>query len=238
VSEQTVNTLVITGGSKGIGRATSELFIAKGWRVINLSRTPSLLPQVEQFNVDIGDARWVEHCGDELLERIGDPEQLCVVHNAGLMLKDSTQTIATEGLQRALQVNVVAPVQLTSLLLPRMKPGSAVIYVGSTLSEKAVSGTCSYVIGKHAMVGAMRAACQDLAGTGIHTACVCPGFTDTEMLRAHLGHDQDILDSITLGVSFGRLIAPAEIADTLWFCARNPVINGAVIHANLGQIQT
>jgi NAD(P)-dependent dehydrogenase (short-subunit alcohol dehydrogenase family) len=82
----------------------------------------------------------------------------------------------------------------------------------------------------------MRATCQDLAGKGVHTACICPGFTETEMLRAHVGDSQDVLDSIAAGITFGRLIEPREIAEVLYFCARNPVVNGSVIHANLGQI--
>lgn len=237
MSEPSQNTLIITGGSKGIGHAACELFLEKGWRVINLSRTASSLPEVEQLQMDLGDPAWPGQHGEALLQKIDTPARLCLIHNAGLMLKDSSTTVSTEGLQRSLQINVVSPTQLTRLLVPVMSPGSSVIYVSSTLGEKAVANTCSYVISKHAMVGAMRAACQDFAGTGIHTACVCPGFTDTEMLRAHLGNDQGILDSIAGGVTFGRLIEAREIADTLWFCAENPVINGAVIHANLGQIE-
>lgn len=237
MSEHAQNTLIITGGSKGIGHAACALFLEKGWRVINISRSPSSLSEVEQWQIDLSDPLWPEQHGDALLETIGTPTRLCVIHNAGLMLKDSSLTVTTEGLQQSLQINVITPTQLTRLLVPVMKPGSSVIYVSSTLGEKAVQGTCSYVVSKHAMVGAMRAACQDLAGTGIHTACVCPGFTDTEMLRTHLGHDQAILDSIAGGVTFGRLIEAREMADTLWFCAENPVINGAVIHANLGQIE-
>ena len=84
----------------------------------------------------------------------------------------------------------------------------------------------------------MRATCQDLAGSGIHTACICPGFTDTEMLRAHVGDSQDILDSIAAGSTFGRLIEPDEIARTIEFAIANPVINGTVIHANLGQVES
>lgn len=236
-SDNLQKVLVISGGSKGIGHATAELFLKQGWRVVNLSRTASRLSQVEQLQVDLSDPQWSDHHGAELLERVGEPDRMCVIHNAGLMLKDSTMTVTTEALQRALQVNVIAPTQLTQLLLPAMKPGSSVIYVSSTLGEKAVAGTCSYVIAKHAAVGAMRSACQDLAGAGIHTACVCPGFTDTEMLRTHLGNNPDVMASITGGVTFGRLIESSEIAETLWFCASNPVINGAVIHANLGQIE-
>ncbi|MEX2366607.1 MAG: SDR family oxidoreductase, partial [Pseudohongiellaceae bacterium] len=123
------------------------------------------------------------------------------------------------------------------LLIPKMQSGSSIIYVGSTLSEKAVANTYSYVVSKHAMVGMMRSTCQDLAGRQIHTACICPGFTDTEMLRTHVGNDNEVLEAIASGSTFGRLIKPEEIADTIWFSANNPVINGALIHANLGQVE-
>jgi 3-oxoacyl-[acyl-carrier protein] reductase len=85
------------------------------------------------------------------------------------------------------------------------------------------------------MVGMMRATCQDLADTGIHTVCICPGFTDTEMLRAHV--PADALDSIRAMSAFNRLIDPAEIADAIFWAAGSPVIDGAVIHANLGQVE-
>jgi NAD(P)-dependent dehydrogenase (short-subunit alcohol dehydrogenase family) len=81
----------------------------------------------------------------------------------------------------------------------------------------------------------MRATCQDLAGRQIHTACICPGFTDTEMLRTHV--PADAMDAISGMSAFERLVRPEEIADTLFWAARSPVINGAVIHANLGQVE-
>jgi len=103
------------------------------------------------------------------------------------------------------------------------------------LSEKAVPGSFSYVTTKHAMVGMMRATCQNLAGRRIHTACICPGFTDTEMLRQHV--PEDAMPQIQSMSAYDRLVSPDEIANTLLWTAQNPVINGAVIHANLGQIE-
>ncbi|HKI73400.1 MAG TPA: SDR family oxidoreductase, partial [Pseudomonadales bacterium] len=71
----------------------------------------------------------------------------------------------------------------------------------------------------------------------IHTACICPGFTDTEMLRAHVGDNEQILSEIAQLSTFGRLITSQEIAAAIWFAATNAVINGAVIHTNLGQVE-
>ena len=185
----------------------------------------------------MSDLNWTEACAGQVAELAEGAGSICVIHNAAVLYKDSVRDLEAQRLQQVLQLNVVAALQLNQLLLPAMKGGSSIIYVGSTLSEKAVAGSCSYVTSKHAVVGLMRATAQDLAGSGIHTACVCPGFTDTEMLREHLGHDQSILDAIAGGVTQGRLIQPQEIADTLWFASQNAVINGAVLHANLGQIE-
>ncbi len=82
----------------------------------------------------------------------------------------------------------------------------------------------------------MRATCQDLAGRRIHTACICPGFTDTEMLRQHVS--ADAMESVKAMSAYNRLIDPDEIAETLFWAAQNPVINGSVLHANLGQVES
>lgn len=232
-----MKTLVITGGSKGIGRAAAELFQSNGFRVINLSRSPCPVQGVVQITGDVEALDWPERLGAQLLEAVGEIDRLCIVHNAGLLMKDSIFDLEAESFHRALQVNVVASQQLNSLLLPRMRAGSSILYVGSTLSEKAVANSMSYVVAKHAVIGLMRSSCQDLVGRQIHTACVCPGFTDTEMLRAHVGGADSTLQGIAAGVAFGRLIDPSEIAQTLWFCANSPVVNGTVLHANLGQIE-
>ena len=151
------------------------------------------------------------------------------------MLKDSASDCETQALMRVMAVNVMAVNTLNRELIGSMAAGSSIIYVGSTLSEKAVSGAYSYVISKHAQLGQMRATCQDLSGSGIHTAMVCPGFTDTEMLKQHLGGDVDLMLEIGSQNSFGRLVKPEEIANVVVWAHESPVANGSVIHANLGQ---
>jgi NAD(P)-dependent dehydrogenase (short-subunit alcohol dehydrogenase family) len=92
----------------------------------------------------------------------------------------------------------------------------------------------SYVTTKHAMIGLMRSTCQDLFGRFIHTACVCPGATETEMLQEYVQGNTEALEMMAGTLSENRLITPEEIASTLLFCSQNSVINGSVIHANLG----
>lgn len=227
--------LVITGASRGIGLATAKLFFEQNFMVINLSRGVCPLSKVIHIPVDLAQSGFEEHLQPKLLPRLENAEMVILVHNAARLEKDTVNQMQTDSFREVLEINVVAPTILNRILLPSMKPGSAIIYIGSTLSEKAVAGTFSYVTTKHAVVGLMRATCQDLMGTGIHTACVCPGFTDTPMLRTHLNNDEAILEQVKSMTALHRLIDPEEIAQTIYFAATQPVLNGAVIHANLGQ---
>ena len=225
---------IVTGASAGIGVATAERFLQDGYRVVNLSRRPCPLPDVLHVRCDLA-SDFEATVAEVLAETLDAAECIALIHNASRLENDTAQGTDSDDLRSVLAINVVAINTLNRLVLPHMKPGSCVLFVGSTLSEKAVPGSFSYVISKHAQVGMMRACCQDLAGTGIHTACICPGFTDTEMLREHV--PADAMDSVRAMSAFDRLIEPAEIADSLHWAASSPVINGSVIHANLGQVE-
>ncbi|RKH72624.1 SDR family oxidoreductase [Corallococcus interemptor] len=228
--------VLITGASRGIGRAAAERFRKEGWRVINVSRSPCIVPDVVNVPVDLAVPGW-EPAVEKALRDGAGQGRLSVIHNAALYEHDDALTMDADHLRRVLEVNVVAPLVLNRLARPLLTDGSSLLYVASTLGEKAVKGVASYVTTKHALIGMMRATCQDLAGTQVHTAAVCPGFTDTEMLREHLGADPAVRASVAGMTTFGRLITPEEIANVLYLCATTPVLNGAVIHANLGQIE-
>lgn len=229
--------LIITGGSKGIGRATAQRFSEADYRVVNLSRKPIDLAGAQQIPVDMLEHDWLAGCQSALLDAVADAEQVVLIHNAARQDGDTVADLEGDAFRDVLQINLVAPQELNRLLIPHLPEGSAILYVGSTLAEKAVSGCASYIASKHGLVGLMRSTVQDLAGRGIHSACVCPGFTDTEMLRGHINNDPEVIAAITANVSHQRLIDPDEIARCLQFCAENPVISGSVIHANLGQIE-
>ncbi len=230
--------LVITGGSRGIGLATIERFLKEGYQVINLSRQQPPVDGIVHIAADLKDIHWPDKSGAMLTQQLADCESITLVHNAAFLAKDSVADIEPQAFHDVLQLNVVAEIQLNQLVLPLMKPGSSIIYISSTLGEKAVPNTFSYVASKHAQIGMMKATCQDLIGQGIHTTAICPGFTDTEMLRSHVGEDESVLEYFAGLNAFNRLLRPQEIADNIWFCSQTPSINGAVIHANLGQLES
>ena len=230
-----MNTAIITGASVGIGRATAEAFLAEGYQVYNLSRRPCPTPGVHNLRCDLSSPAAIAEACKRLADGMAGSGSVALVHNASQMRKDSAGDCDSDSLREVLESNVVAINSLNQHLLPLLPSTSSVLYVGSTLSEKAVAGSFSYVVSKHAQLGMMRATCQDLMGSGLHTALICPGFTDTEMLRTHLGNDPAVEQLIAGMNSFNRLIEPAEIAELIRWAHHNPVINGAVLHANLGQ---
>jgi NAD(P)-dependent dehydrogenase (short-subunit alcohol dehydrogenase family) len=227
--------LLITGASAGIGLHTADAFVKDGYQVINLSRRRCPLDAVTHINCDLSESGFIEQISAQITPTLRQADELVLIHNAARLVNDSAVETPSNSLREILEINLIAPNTLNYFAIPFMQPGSSVLYVGSTLSEKAVPNSFSYVTTKHAMIGMMRSTCQDLAGRGIHTACICPGFTDTEMLRQHV--PEDVMAQVAQMSAFDRLVDPDEIAATLHWAAQNPVINGSVIHANLGQVE-
>jgi NAD(P)-dependent dehydrogenase (short-subunit alcohol dehydrogenase family) len=230
--------LIITGGSSGIGYAAAVLFQKENYKVINLSRSEIPLKDAIHIPVDLSTSTWHEEVSSTFKTLLEDADQISLIHNASKMQSDNVENFDLNALRDVLEVNLVGPSILNQLTIPYMKRGSSIIYVGSTLSEKAVPQMSSYVTTKHGMIGLMRSTCQDLFGRFIHTACVCPGATETEMLQEYVQGNAEALKIMAGTLSENRLISSPEIASTLLFCAQNSVIKGSVIHANLGILST
>ena len=228
---------IVTGASSGIGLDTARIFLDYGYQVINISRRKSHLENIIELQCDLAEVNPFDNIKIELENILSNAESIVLVHNACTIKKDQVDNISPEAIQKSLVISIVSPALLNQLVVPFMRKDSSIIYVGSTLSEKGVPNSFTYVTVKHAVLGMMRATCQDLIGRNIHTACVCPGFTDTPMLREHVGNSEAVLKEIALGNSYRRLINPLEIGELIYWAATHPVTNGAVLHAHLGQIE-
>lgn len=226
-----MKTAIVSGGSSGIGAALCARLQQQGWHVVSLSRRAPALAGVEHVAIDLAAPAWPEPALARLQAQAGGP--LALVHNAGAFAHDSAANMDEDYLAHAFRLMVMAPARLNKLLAPMLLPGSSIVYVGSTLSAIAVPHACSYTLLKHAVVGMMRATQQDFSGRGVHSCCICPGFTATPMLQDNKSMDQSLL---ARRVSFGRLLAAGEVAALVQVCIQSPALNGAVLHANLGQI--
>lgn len=225
--------LVISGGSQGIGKSVIASFIEHQWRIINISRNPCALKDVKNITLDLTELNWPI---EEITTSLSPASQICLVHNSGMCPSDTVFNINESEMRKTFELNVVAPARLNKIILPYMQKGSSIIYMGSTLSEIGVPKTASYIASKHAIAGFMKATCQDLDNTGIHTCCICPGFTETKLLRDRLKKNPELAEIIKQHITARRFVKPEEIAAFVWFCANNPAINGSVLHANLGMV--
>ncbi|HVH97927.1 MAG TPA: SDR family oxidoreductase [Enhygromyxa sp.] len=224
-------TVIVTGGSAGIGLAIVERFADLDYRVISLARRRCPVDTVESMLVDLGSSEAVAAALDKVRDRLPKRSHVHMIHNAAAMPTDTATDFDSRVFERTFRLNVTTAAELNAGLIPHMKPGSSIVFIGSTLSEKGVPSRLSYVTSKHAVLGLMRATVQDLFGTGIHCMMVAPGFTDTAMLQQGPGLAQAVREM----VSFGRLLEPEEVADIVVFGTRAPALNGAIVHANLGQ---
>lgn len=236
--EQDERVCVVTGGSSGIGAAVCRLFAGRGHRVISVARRRSSIAGVESVDLDLAEPAGAQRAAEAVLAMLrGRRARVCLVHGASNYPNDSVEHVDTAGLERALRLNVAVPAELSSLLLPVMSRGSSVVFIGSTLSDKAVAGRLSYCAAKHAMMGLMRAVAQDILWSGVHTALVCPGITDTAMVREAVAGREEAFESFVRGLQ-GRVLSPEEVASFIWDVARSPVLHGAVLHCNNGQKET
>ena len=169
-----------------------------------------------------------------LLQRhIRAPLRIALVHNAAFSFNDTAAAPALSGMSALLELSTVIPARMNELLIPRMQRGSSILFIGSTLSHKGVAGSLSYVTAKHALLGLARATAKDLYGTGIHSLSICPGPTETPMLRSLYGEQR--LSMFAPLMSEGRLASPEEIAQVVLFAAQSPQMHGALIDAAFGE---
>lgn len=230
-----MKTLVITSACAGIGLSTAALFHELGYHVVNLSERRGGFEHGTWIAADLAAPGWIEPVSRELIAEIQHATEIVIVHNAALLVQDSLERSDDDTLLQVLQANVVAAVQLNRLLLPYMDSGSAIIYIGSGLSEAAAPYRLSYVLSRHAQLGLMRATAAEVTARGVHTACICPGLTDCEMALQHFHGDNASEQFVLQDARMRRTLKSAEIAAMIHFCAVTPAVNGAVIHANRGQ---
>lgn len=227
-----MKTLVITGASAGIGLSTATLFHEQGYRVVNLSRRRGGFEHGTWIAADLAATGWIEPVSRALIAEVQHASDVVIVHNAALLVQDTIDRNDDEVLLQVMQANVIAAIQLNRLLLPYMDAGAAIIYIGSSQSETAAPHRLSYTVSRHAQLGLMRATALELQDRGMHTACICPGLTDSEMTKPHLRDDKTSEQFVLQDARLNRALKSAEIAGMVYFCAVTPAVNGAVIHAN------
>ena len=244
--------VLVTGGGKGIGRAVAGRFATMGFKVSILGRNLSAL----HCAMAAGDAHFTIAADvtrpAELRDAIASAEHSSpidiLVNNAGGVETGPFSRLDDDVFERQLTLNLMGTVRVTRAVLPGMteRGFGRVINIASTAGLKAYPYVCAYVTAKHAVVGFTRALALEIAKSGVTVNAICPGYTDTDLVRESVerihakrgGRVEDVLAKLTAANPQGRLVTPQEVADTvIWLCGEGAsAITGQAIAVAGGEI--
>lgn len=228
---------VVTGASRGIGRAVALRFVRAGYPVWALARSSADLERlaaeassqggtIKPLVVDLDRAEDVVQAA-RVIAAAGAPAVL--VNNAGIAPSAPLAQTELELFERTLRLNATAPFLLCRELIPAMVAagGGRVINVASTAALKGFKYTAAYCASKHALLGLTRALAVELAAKGVTVNAVCPGWTDTELLARSAegiatatGRTPEQARELLARMNpMGRLIRPEEVAEVCLFLA-------------------
>ncbi len=194
----TDNTILITGGASGIGRALAEAFHALGNQVVISGRRQQLLDEVTAANpgmtslrADVGDAAGVRALAEQVTR--SHPALNVLINNAGIMKPEDLKAApgATEIAEQTIATNLLGPIRLTALLLPHLqrRPRSAVLTVSSGLAFVPMATTPTYCATKAAIHSYSMSLRHQLSGTATEVIELVPPYVQTELLGAQQAID-------------------------------------------------
>jgi len=216
-------TALITGATRGIGRAISDTFLDVGAKVIltgtNQDEIDLLNAQNEYSSVKwmVADFSTLESIDAflEYLKKIGTID-ICV-NNAGINIIKPYEECSADEYQQLININLTAPFSLTQQLLPDMKNRGfgRIVNIASIWSKISKPGRSLYAISKTGLMGFTRSLAVEHAAENILVNAVSPGFTLTELTAQSLSADE--MKSLSEQIPVGRFAEPNEIAQTVLF---------------------
>ncbi|MHA1113150.1 MAG: SDR family oxidoreductase [Alphaproteobacteria bacterium] len=204
---------LITGASRGIGRAVADRLIADGHRVINISRTAPAAPfGGTHMSVDLGDRDATARALDEIVAA-HDVDNL--INNAALIHPAPIGAVDLDRHQQVQDLNVRAVIQCVQACLPAMrrKRHGRIVNVSSRAVLGSPRGRTSYVASKGALTAMGRSWALELAKDGITVNTVAPGPIETQLLIA--ANDAEERARMARDVPMNRLGRPEEVASAI-----------------------
>ena len=247
--EDSVGTLkeavaVVTGASRGLGRAIAEELASGGAKVVvNYSRSKEpaeeLVAQISEsggeaiaVQADVSDAEQAQKLIDQALERFNRVDVL--INNAGINIDRTLRKLSVEDWDKVIQVDLNSAFYTVHAVLPYMtdQGGGKIINMSSFIGEAGNIGQANYAAAKAGLLGFTKTAALELARFGITVNALCPGFIETDMV-ANIPEEaqQKLLKQVPLG-RFGK---PEEVARAVRYLIEDgDYITGQSIDINGG----
>jgi uncharacterized oxidoreductase len=194
--QMTNNTILITGGASGIGRALAEAFHALGNQVIIAGRRQALLNEVTAANpgmastvLDVASASDIEHFAGQVKHQY--PALNVVIHNAGMMQGEDVKTPSMTTAEATIATNLLGPIRLNTALLPLLlkQAQATVMTVSSGLAFLPLATTPTYSATKAAIHSYTQSLRYQLQDTKVQVLELAPPYVQTELMGARQAND-------------------------------------------------
>lgn len=236
---------LVTGGSRGIGRAVVERLAGDGMDVVFFYRGNAEAAQeavaavaaaggrAEALQADVTDAAAVAQAVERVVEARGRIDLL--VNNAGIVRDNLLAMLDDADIRAVLDTNVLGVFHVTRAVVPHMisKRAGKIVNLGSVAGDKGGRGQSNYAASKGAIQAFTRAMAVELASRKITVNCVAPGVIDTEMSQAV----RDLAgEQVTQRILLKRVGRADDVAHAVWFLASRfaDYITGEVLHVDGG----
>lgn len=239
---------LVTGGSRGIGRAIALMFARCGSDIIiNYRRdrdsAEAVLNEVEKSGVsaivvraDVSDRVQAEAMVEQALTRFGRIDIL--VNNAGIWERNPIDGMKSSILKKTIDTNLLGCFYPIMAVVPQMKKQEAgsIINISSTAGQRGEAFYSPYAATKGALISMTKSLAVELAGNNIRVNCVAPGWVDTDMSRPTLESTE--AESVYNQIPLRRIGTPEELAGPVLFLASDMAsfITGEVLNVNGGAV--
>lgn len=232
---------LVTGASRGIGRAIAEQLAALGANVIGTATSEKGAEAISDYLgeqgagmvLNVTDTASVEQCLEQIKNQFGDIDIL--VNNAGITRDNLLMRMKDEEWFDIMQTNLTSVFRLSKAVLRSMmkKRFGRIITIGSVVGSMGNAGQTNYAAAKAGVLGFTKSLAKEVASRGITVNAIAPGFIDTDMTK-ELSDEQKT--AIFSQVPANRLGQPEEIAATVAFLASTQAayITGETVHVNGG----
>ncbi|MFG3549050.1 SDR family NAD(P)-dependent oxidoreductase [Streptomyces sp. NPDC047725] len=220
--------VLVTGGTRGIGRAIALTLARAGANVLTCHRqeneaASSLARELKEIpgehhviRADVGDPAQVRRLLEEARARYGSLD--AVVNNAGVISHIPFEKLPEDEWHRVIDTHLTAAYLVTQHALPLLGQGASVVNVGSRVATVGLPQRAHYTAAKSGLIGLTRSLCKELGGRGVRVNMVDPGVIETEAAAELPPEQYEALQARYRSLtSLGRLGSPDEVADVVLF---------------------